>query len=113
VFDYSATTGSSGVLHQTASYGTVPVFPRIGDFVDVCRDEGMDGANYAPGDAEGMAEAIAGLLADPEAADRIALANRAAAVGMPISEVAEVHMRQMAAIWRLPPAVEATASMAN
>jgi glycosyltransferase involved in cell wall biosynthesis len=113
VFDYSATTGSSGVLHQTASYGTVPVFPRIGDFVDVCRDEGLDGANYAPGDAEGMAEAIAGLLADPEAADRIALANRAAAVGMPISEVAEVHMRQMAAIWRLPPAVEATASMAN
>jgi glycosyltransferase involved in cell wall biosynthesis len=113
VFDYTATTGSSGVLHQTASYGTVPVFPRIGDFVDVCRDEGLDGANYAPGDAQGMAEAIAGLLADPEAADRIALANRAAAVGMPISEVAEVHIRQLAAIWRQPHAVEATARMAN
>ncbi|MFN5996675.1 MAG: glycosyltransferase [Paracoccaceae bacterium] len=113
VFDYSATTGSSGVLHQTASYGTVPVFPRIGDFVDVCRDEGLDGANYAPGDAEGMAEAIAGLLANPEAADRIAESNRAAALGMPISEVAEVHMRKLAAIWRLPPPIEATASMAN
>jgi glycosyltransferase involved in cell wall biosynthesis len=113
VFDYSATTGSSGVLHQTASYGTVPVFPRIGDFVDVCRDEGLDGANYAPGDAEGMAEAIAGLLADPEAADRIALSNRAAAVGMPISEVAEVHMHQLAAIWREPAPVRAKASMAN
>jgi glycosyltransferase involved in cell wall biosynthesis len=113
VFDYSATTGSSGVLHQTASYGTVPVFPRIGDFVDVCRDEGLDGANYTPGDALGMAEVIAGLLADPAGADRIALANRAAAVGMPISEVAEVHMRQLAAVWRQPDPVEAEASMAG
>ena len=41
VFDYSATTGSSGVLHQTASYGAAPVFPFIGDFVDVCRNEGF------------------------------------------------------------------------
>lgn len=113
VFDYSATTGSSGVLHQTASYGTVPVFPRIGDFVDVCRDEGLDGANYAPGDAEDMAKAIAGLLADPDAADRIAMANRAAAVGMPISAVAEVHMRHLAAIWREPAPVKAKASLAN
>lgn len=113
VFDYSATTGSSGVLHQTASYGTVPVFPRIGDFVDVCRDEGLDGANYAPGDAFGMAEAIAGLLGDPSGADRIALANRAAAVGMPISEVAEVHIRQLAGFWRRPGGVVHEASMAG
>lgn len=113
VFDYSATTGSSGVLHQTASYGTVPVFPRIGDFVDVCRDEGLDGANYAPGDAQGMAEAIAGLLADPAAADRIAQANRAAAVGMPISEVADVHMRLLSGVWQEGGTVEAEASVAS
>jgi glycosyltransferase involved in cell wall biosynthesis len=113
VFDYSATTGSSGVLHQTASYGTVPVFPRIGDFVDVCRDEGLDGANYAPGDALGMAEAIAGLLANAEAADRLAQSNRAAAIGMPISEVADVHMRQLFRIEARPLAVDATASLAG
>lgn len=99
VFDYSATTGSSGVLHQTACYGAVPVFPRIGDFVDVCRDEGLDGANYAPGDATGMAEAIAGYLDDPARADRLALSNRTAALGMPISAVADVHMRELARFW--------------
>jgi glycosyltransferase involved in cell wall biosynthesis len=99
VFDYSATTGSSGVLHQTACYGAVPVFPRIGDFVDVCRDEGLDGANYAPGDARGMALAIAGLLADPSRADRLAVANRSAALDMPISQVAQIHMDRLAAVW--------------
>ncbi|WP_103255622.1 glycosyltransferase [Tabrizicola aquatica] len=96
VFDYSTTTGSSGVLHQTACYGAVPVFPRIGDFVDVCRDEGIDGATYAPGDVLGMADAIASVLADPGCADRLAEANRAAALGMPISAVAEVHMTLLA-----------------
>lgn len=99
VFDYSATTGSSGVLHQTACYGAVPVFPRIGDFVDVCRDEGLDGANYAPGDAPGMARAIAGLLADPSRADRLAMANRAASQEMPISQVAQAHMDRLSACW--------------
>ncbi|MCU0826160.1 MAG: glycosyltransferase [Tabrizicola sp.] len=99
LFDYSATTGSSGVLHQTACYGAVPVFPRIGDFVDVCRDEGLDGANYAPGDAIGMADAIASLLADPAGSDRLAEANRLAALGMPMSEVAAIHIRQLKQAW--------------
>lgn len=97
VFDYSATTGSSGVLHQTACYGAIPVFPRIGDFVDVCRDEGLDGANYPPGDAQGMADAIASVLADPDAADQLASRNRAAALGMPISAVIDLHMRRLTA----------------
>ncbi|TAG30479.1 MAG: glycosyltransferase [Rhodobacterales bacterium] len=102
VFDYSATTGSSGVLHQTATYGAVPVFPRIGDFVDVCRDEGLDGANYDAGDVAGLAKAITAILDDPDRADRLAWANRAAALGMPISEVAEVHMRELSTFWLSP-----------
>ena len=92
VFDYDATTGSSGVLHQTASYGAVPVFPRIGDFVDVCRDEGLGGLNYDSGDADGMARAIAEVLVDPDRADRIANANRAASLDMPFSEVTSRHL---------------------
>lgn len=92
VFDYDATTGSSGVLHQTASYGAVPVFPQIGDFVDVCRDEGLGGMNYRPGDAAGMAAAIASVLRDPNLADGIAEANRLAALGMPFSEVISRHL---------------------
>jgi glycosyltransferase involved in cell wall biosynthesis len=95
VFDYESTTGSSGVLHQTASYGAVPVFPAIGDFVDVCRDEGLRGRNYTPGDAHGMARSIAVVLEDAARSETIARANRDAALGMPISEVARFHVEMI------------------
>jgi glycosyltransferase involved in cell wall biosynthesis len=94
VFDYSSTTGSSGVLHQTASYGAVPVFPHIGDFVDVCADEGLTGKHYEPGDAAGMAAAMRGLLLDEAESERIALSNRDAAEGMPFSKIMDFHMQK-------------------
>ncbi|MDO8884250.1 MAG: glycosyltransferase [Pseudotabrizicola sp.] len=95
VFDYDSTTGSSGVLHQTASYGAVPVFPHIGDFVDLCRDEGLNGYNYEPGDAAGMASAIDLALSSPEA-EHLARANRDAAMGMPLAQVAAFHVEKIA-----------------
>lgn len=95
VFDYSATTGSSGVLHQTASYGAVPVFPKIGDFVDVCRDEGLAGFNYAPNDADSMADAIRSALSNPAEAQTIADTNCRAAMDMPFADVVEFHVRQL------------------
>lgn len=112
VFDYSATTGSSGVLHQTASYGAVPVFPHIGDFVDVCRDEGLAGANYAPNDAGEMAAAMAHLIRDPARAENLAQANRSAAMGMPFSDVVRFHVdriRQLGLRKRKSKATPATA----
>lgn len=102
VFDYSATTGSSGVLHQTASYGSVPVFPYIGDFVDVCRDEGLTGANYAPNTPTDMAEAMANMLRDTARAENIAAANRTAAMGMPFSDVIDFHITQFRNLQRRP-----------
>jgi len=98
VFDYETTTGSSGVLHQTASYGAVPVFPRIGDFVDVCEDEGLGGYHYAPGSVEGMAEAMARPLANPAAAEALARANRDAAEDLPISDVVGWHVDRLRAL---------------
>ena len=92
VFDYEATTGSSGVLHQTASYGTLPVFPEIGDFVDVARDEGITGYNYQPGDAADMADAMRRALSDMESAEVRAKANRDASLDMPLSKVAAFHI---------------------
>lgn len=92
VFDYEATTGSSGVLHQTASYGTLPVFPAIGDFVDVARDEGITGFNYAPGDAQDMAKAMMQGLSDMTAAEDRASKNREASLDMPLSRVAAFHV---------------------
>ncbi len=100
VFDYETTTGSSGVLHQTASYGAVPIFPRIGDFVDLCEDEGLSGLHYAPGDADGMAEAILRALNETEMAETLALSNAAAARGMPFAEVIAVHMDKLGAAGR-------------
>jgi glycosyltransferase involved in cell wall biosynthesis len=98
VFDYESTTGSSGVLHQTASYGAVPVFPHIGDFVDLCRDEGLEGYHYAPGSAIEMAAAMANILKEPAAAEALAQNNRKAALGMPFSDVIAFHMQKINAI---------------
>lgn len=95
VFDYSATTGSSGVLHQTASYGAVPVFPRIGDFVDVCNDEGITGANYIAQDAQDMADAMNKALHNPAQSQSIADANHAAAMGFPFSKVVDFHLSRI------------------
>ncbi|MDE9450236.1 glycosyltransferase [Aliiroseovarius sp. Z3] len=95
VFDYSATTGSSGVLHQTACYGAVPVFPAIGDFVDVCRDEGLAGANYAPENASEMAGAMRRILGDPTEANRLAKANKEASMELPLSKVVEFHVDRL------------------
>jgi glycosyltransferase involved in cell wall biosynthesis len=92
VFDYEATTGSSGVLHQAASHGTVPVFPRIGDFVDLARDEGLTGGNFTPRDAEGLASAMYDLLSDEAAAEQIARANSEAVAAVPMADIAAWHV---------------------
>ena len=96
VFDYSATTGSSGVLHQTASYGTVPVFPRIGDFVDVCEDEGITGVNYAAQNARDMAQQMQAALDDLTRSQDMANSNREAALGFPFEKVIDFHISQLA-----------------
>jgi hypothetical protein len=95
VFDYEATTGSSGVMHQAASHGTVPVFPRIGDFVDLVEDEGLTGANFAPGNAAEMAAAMAEMLRNTTKAETIARQNQLAVDSLPISEVAAWHIAKL------------------
>jgi glycosyltransferase involved in cell wall biosynthesis len=95
VFDYNATTGSSGVLHQTASYGALPVFPNIGDFVDVCRDEGISGLNYDPMNPRDMARAIHEALLDEERSEKMIQSNMSAAQEMPFSDVVDFHVQML------------------
>ncbi len=95
VFDYASTTGSSGVLHQTASYGALPVFPRIGDFVDLCEDEGLSGAHYRPLDPKDMAVAMEKALRDLSGAQAIVDANARAAGEMPFSKVVDFHVSRL------------------
>ena len=97
VFDYASTTGSSGVLHQTASYGALPVFPRIGDFVDLCEDEGLSGVHYAPLDAADMAQSMEAALRSLPVWQETADANARAAGAMPLSDVAAFHVHRLSA----------------
>lgn len=92
VFPYTATTGSSGVLHQAGAFGCPPVLPRIGDLEDLVVDEGFTGAFYRPGDVEDLARAVGELLDDPGEGDRIARANHAAAVGLSLDAVTDWYL---------------------
>lgn len=95
IFDYTATTGSSGVLHQAASYGAVPVFPQIGDFVDICRDEGLSGANYQVSNSASMASAMRKMLRDLVAAQTVADSNFEVSQEMPFTNVVDFHVRRL------------------
>jgi glycosyltransferase involved in cell wall biosynthesis len=98
VFPYSSTTGSSGVLHQAAEYGTPVVLPHIGDFVEVLAEEGYTAKFFEPENSADMARAIAGLLDHPSERISISRQNYRAAHGLPMSEVVDwyvVHFQQL------------------
>ena len=92
VFPYTATTGSSGVLHQAGAFGCPPVLPRIGDLEDLIHDEGYTGSFFDPGSTEDLSRAIGELLDDPQRCESIASANYAAACGLSIDDVADWHL---------------------
>lgn len=100
VMDYTTTTGSSGVMHQAATYGAVPVYPLIGDFVDLYRHEGLTGGHYSPGNEVEMAAAITDLLSNPDTAAAIASANRDAVMQIPFSDVIDFHIARLASLAR-------------
>jgi len=92
VFPYTATTGSSGVLHQAGSYGCPPVLPRIGDLEGLIEAEGYTGVFFEPDDVADLARAIASVLDDKEERARIARHNYAASAGLTIDEVADWYL---------------------
>lgn len=92
VFPYTATTGSSGVLHQAGAFGCPPILPRLGDLEDLITDEGFTGAFFAPDDVDDLARAIGDMLDDPAGRARIAEINRTASVGLSLDEVADWYL---------------------
>lgn len=92
VFPYTATTGSSGVLHQAGSYGCAPVLPAIGDLEDLIEDEGYCGVFFDPDDVGSLAQALGGLLDDEDQRARIAARNYVAAVGLTMEEVTDWYL---------------------
>jgi glycosyltransferase involved in cell wall biosynthesis len=92
VFPYTSTTGSSGVLHQAGTYGCAAVLPHIGDFVDVIEEEGFAGEYFDPARPESLADAIVRIIDHPDRRAELGHRNYAAAVGIPIDEVADWHL---------------------
>ena len=95
VFPYTSTTGSSGVLHQAGAYGCPVVLPDIGDLAEVVRDEGFDAVTFDAGDAGDLARALRELLSDPDGMAAMGAANRAAACGIPLADVADWHVAHL------------------
>ena len=95
VFDYSTTTGSSGVMHQATSNGAVPMFPLIDDFADLATSEGIEGHHYAPCDAQSLAKTLLHALENPTELDAMAQNNLAAADHTPFAQVIDFHMAQI------------------
>lgn len=92
VFDYTSTTGSSGVLHQAGSYGKAVVIPQIGDLKELIEEEGYMGAYYEAGDVIGMANAIEQLVIDDVYRKKIAMKNYMAAASLPMSDIVDWYL---------------------
>jgi len=95
VFDYDSTTGSSGVLHQAAIYGTPPVYPMMGDFVDVTEREGLSGFHYTPLDQDSLERSIEQGLSKAKTAQSIADNNLDVSKGVTMDTVAAAQLRLM------------------
>jgi glycosyltransferase involved in cell wall biosynthesis len=104
VFPYTATTGSSGVLHQAGSFGCPPVLPRLGDLEDLLADEGYTGAYFKPDDVRDLASTIGDLLDNEPERQRIARANLRAAMGLSLDEVVDWYLIHIGSLLYRDPA---------
>lgn len=92
VFDYTSTTGSSGVLHQAGSYGKAAVIPNIGDLKSLVEEEGYTGSFFEPGDTQSLAKAIEKTIVDKGYRTSIAKQNYAAAASLPMEDIADWYL---------------------
>jgi len=93
IFDYDSTTGSSGVLHQAAIYGTPAAYPMMGDFIDVTQREGLRGFNFKALDQSALEDAILKSLSDGLTAQSIADNNIDISKGVTLNTVASIQLQ--------------------
>ena len=92
VFPYTATTGSSGVLHQAGSFGCPPILPRIGDLEDLVVDEGYTGAFFEPESTEKPGSRDRGPARRPARTSADQQGELAASRGLSLEEVADWYL---------------------
>ena len=93
IFDYDSTTGSSGVLHQAAIYGTPAAYPMMGDFIDVTEREGLKGFNFTPLDQQALEDSISECLETPELGQKFADNNLEVSKGVTLDTVASIQLQ--------------------
>jgi glycosyltransferase involved in cell wall biosynthesis len=98
VFPYTATTGSSGVLHQAGSYGKAVIMPSLGDLAHLVEDEGYRGEFFEPGNAESLANAMEHVLGNEDYRRSIAQANYRAAEALSMHKITDMYMDHFAAL---------------
>lgn len=93
IFDYDSTTGSSGVLHQAAIYGTPAAYPLMGDFVDVTEREGLKGFNFTPLDQSALENSIMDCLNNSALGQNYADNNLDVSKGVTMETVASIQLQ--------------------
>ena len=93
IFDYDSTTGSSGVLHQAAIYGTPAAYPMMGDFIDVTEREGLKGFNFEPLNQPALEAVIKTSLEKVELAQSYALNNTDISKAVTMNTVASIQLQ--------------------
>ncbi len=92
VFPYTSTTGSSGVLHQTGSYGKAAVLPNLGDLGKLVKEEGYAGEFFEPNDPDSLTETIENLLTNHQHRQKVAIQNYEAASSLALSDISDWYL---------------------
>ncbi len=92
VFPYTATTGSSGVLHQAGSYGKAVVMPDLGDLALLVKEEGYMGEFFEPNSVESLAKAIQAIVTNKNYRIMLGQVNYKAATAYPMSKITDLYM---------------------
>ncbi|WP_299762474.1 glycosyltransferase [uncultured Dokdonia sp.] len=92
VFPYTATTGSSGVLHQAGSYGKAVVLPDLGDLALLIKDEGYQGEFFNPEHTQSLATAIEKIITNDTYRKQLGEANYKASIAFPMERITDMYL---------------------
>lgn len=93
IFDYDSTTGSSGVLHQAAIYGTPAAYPMMGNFIDVTEREDLKGFNFEPLCQAELERVIKTCLSNTDQAQSFAQNNLDISKSVTMNTVASIQLQ--------------------
>jgi anti-anti-sigma regulatory factor len=106
VFPYTATTGSSGILHQAGSYARACVLPNMDDLARVVEEEGYAGEYFETANPASLAAAIGRLLENPDKRQAIEEANYRAAAALSMDDLVNWYLAHLQSLQTKAPGLE-------